>query len=156
MRRASERDEAYSMNSEGLFVGQISERVGIPAQTIRYYERLKLLRAPKRSQSRYRLYSPHDEDRLRFIRNAKAFGLSLAEIKELIETADTGTRPCIRLKAMVERHIDELDTRIAELQALRCTLSRRATQIEASMKERRGRGADICPVIENPTHERRR
>ncbi|BAZ47239.1 transcriptional regulator (plasmid) [Chondrocystis sp. NIES-4102] len=68
---------------EGWLIGELSDRVGISAHTIRYYERLGLLEPPRRTESQYRIYGQENEERLRFIQKAKKFGLSLDEIKQL-------------------------------------------------------------------------
>lgn len=67
---------------DGLLIGQRSERAGVHTQTIRHYERLGLLEPPVRTASRYRVHTAEHHDRLRFVMQAKGFGLSLEEIKE--------------------------------------------------------------------------
>lgn len=114
-----------------LFIGELSRQVGIPIQTIHYYERLGLLNPPQRTESQYRIYAVEDQDRLRFIQKAKRFGLSLDEIKKLLDIRAEGVPPCASLKAMVKQHLDELDYRIQELMAFRQALVRRYEQIEA-------------------------
>lgn len=119
----------------GLFIGELSRQVDIPAQTIRYYERLGLLDLPKRTESQYRLYSEKDEVRLRFIQKAKLFGLSLDEIKTLIDIRAGGAPPCTDLKVMVEQHLEELDRRIEEMLAFREELHSRYKQIKALLPD---------------------
>jgi len=116
---------------KSLFIGELSRQAGIPTQTIRYYERLGLLNPPQRTESQYRIYSLEDQERLRFIQKAKRFGLSLDEIKKLLDIRAEGVPPCASLKAMVKQHLDELDYRIQELMAFRQALVRRYEQIEA-------------------------
>ncbi len=116
---------------EGLLIGEIGQQVNLPTQTIRYYERLGLLDPPERTQSRYRVYSEQTIERLRFIQKAKLFGLSLDEIKQLIEIRNRGVSPCANLKAMVKEHLDELDNHIQEMLAFRQELASRYEQINA-------------------------
>ena len=120
---------------EGLFIGELSRQVGIPVQTIRYYERLGLLEPPERTESQYRIYSEEAFERLRFIQKAKQFGLSLDEIKQLIEIKAGGMPPCINLKAMVKKHLDELDCHIQEMLAFRQELGSRYEQIDALLSD---------------------
>lgn len=120
---------------EGLLIGELSQRVHLPTQTIRYYERLGLLKAPRRTASHYRLYTAEDEERLRFIQKAKQFGLSLDEIEQLIEIRSRGTPPCNDLKRMVKQHLDELDRRIQAMLAFRQDLASRYEQIEALLAD---------------------
>lgn len=120
---------------KSLFIGELSRQVGIPTGTIRYYERLGLLNPPLRTRSRYRVYSPEDSERLRFIRKAKGFGLSLDEIKKLIDISAEGVAPCASLKAMVKQHIDQLDHHIQEMMAWRQVLAGKYEQIEALLPD---------------------
>lgn len=108
----------------GWFIGQLGRRVGLSPQAIRYYERLGLVGPPRRTAARYRVYSQEDAARLRFIRQAQRLGLSLGEIKELVDLRAAGRAPCGRLKAMVRRRLEDLDRRIRELEALRAELNR--------------------------------
>jgi len=90
---------------EGWLIGELSDRVGVSAHTIRYYERMGLLEPPRRTESQYRIYGKENEERLRFIQKAKRFGLSLDEIKQLITIRTEGTPPCASLKTMVKQHL---------------------------------------------------
>lgn len=120
---------------QGLFIGELSRQVGIPTQTIRYYERLGLLNPPKRTESQYRVYFDEDTERLQFIQKAKRFGLSLDEIKKLIDIGVSGVLPCTKLKEMVKKHLDELDCHIQEMVALRQELASRYEQIDALLPD---------------------
>ncbi len=103
-----------------LTVKQLARSAGIAPPTVRYYDRIGLLCAEERSDAGYRLYSPADEGRLRFIRRAKLLGLSLEEIRELMAAAEHGcgsTRP--ELDRLLEHKLKEIDAQIAELGALR-------------------------------------
>jgi MerR family transcriptional regulator, copper efflux regulator len=114
----------------GLYIGELSRQMGIPTQTIRYYERLGLLNPPQRTESQYRVYSEEDVERLQFILKAKRFKLSLDEIKKLIDIRVSGILPCADLKVMVKKHLDELDYQIQEMAALRESLANRYQEID--------------------------
>lgn len=139
---------------EGLLIGELSQQINLPTQTIRYYERLGLLDPPKRTQSQYRIYSVDALERLRFIQKAKLFGLSLDEIKQLLETRAGGTPPCASLKIMVKKHLDELDCHIQEMLAFRHELASRYEQINALLSESSATRTEanfngrICRLIE--------
>lgn len=139
---------------QGLFISQLSRQLGIPVPTIRYYERLGLLKPPERTQSQYRIYSEEALERLRFIQKAKHFGLSLDEIKKLIDISAQGTPPCASLKAMVKQHLDELECRIEEMVEFRQDLANRYSKIEALVEEESTTpnngicGSTICRLIE--------
>lgn len=120
---------------ERLLIGELSRRVNPPAQTIRYYERLGLLSHPKRNASHYRIYSAAEEERLDFIRKAKRFGLSLDEIKRLIDLSQDGVPPCADLKAMVKQHLAELDQKNQDMVCFRQELAHRYKHIEAALPD---------------------
>src|SRR5688500_10403511 len=74
----------------GLRIGELAERADTSTDTIRYYERMGLLKPPERTASGYRLYGDEDVGRLQFIRRAKRLGFSLRDIRGLVETAEEG------------------------------------------------------------------
>ena len=65
--------EVVKTMKEGLLIGELSRRVNLPTQTIRYYERMGILAPPKRTASHYRVYSEVEEERLAIIQKAKRF-----------------------------------------------------------------------------------
>lgn len=69
-------------------VKDVAVRVGLPSRTIRYYDRIGLVRSSQRSESGYRLYGAEEEGKLRFVRQAKALGFSLDDIRGLIAAAE--------------------------------------------------------------------
>jgi DNA-binding transcriptional MerR regulator len=105
--------------SRGAFIGDAAKQVGMTAKTIRYYEGLGLLSEPDRTESGYRLYSDKDLERLSFIKGGKALGLSLSEIKDILEAWNEGDSPCGHVSALLEAKIGDLDRRIAEMSAFR-------------------------------------
>jgi len=105
----------------GMTVKQVAESVGLPSRTIRYYDRIGLVPADERSSAGYRLYSPEDEGKLRFIRRAKALGFSLDDIRGLIDAAERGCCDQVvpEVERLLEQKVQEIDARIAELSAFR-------------------------------------
>lgn len=145
---------------QGLFIGELSHRVDVPTQTIRYYERLGLLDAPERTESQYRIYSEEAVERLQFIQKAKLYGLSLDEIKQLIKIRVEGVPPCTSLKAMVKKHLDELDYHIQEMLAFRQELANRYEQIDTLLSDSSAAHTEvnfngrICGLIERENDNR--
>jgi len=103
-------------------IGAVAEQVGVGTKTIRYYESIGLLAEPARTPSGYRDYTDEATERLRFIRDAQATGLSLDEIKSVVELKDAGARSCDHTTALVERHLAEIDAQIERLQTARTEL----------------------------------
>jgi DNA-binding transcriptional MerR regulator len=98
-----------------LTVSKLAMKVGVTADTIRYYEKAGLLSPPERNRSGYRLYDERTVDRLRFIRGVQRFGLRLREVRELLEIMDRGLCPCGHTDALVRRRMNEIDDQIAKL-----------------------------------------
>ncbi|ELS05157.1 putative transcriptional regulator [Xenococcus sp. PCC 7305] len=101
--------------SSGLLIGELANQFGLSTQAIRYYERLGLLTTPQRTDNGYRLYSQEALERLKFIRKAQNFGLSLQEIKQLIELDIYSPSSHVAFKKMLQGHLQEIDQQIYKL-----------------------------------------
>src|SRR3972149_2085707 len=110
----------------GVTIGELAKELHLNPKTIRYYEEVGLLSKPRRSESGYRLYSGYEIERLRLVRRAKLLGLSLAEIKELVEYAVDGRCNTLeqRLFSLVEMKLGEVDQKIQDLVTFREELMR--------------------------------
>ena len=107
-----------------MFIHELAKLTGVPAKTIRYYESIGLLPDPQRGENNYRQYSPDAIERLRFIVSARSLGFNLTDIGEFLTARDEGTLPCKRVLDSFDQRINEIDQRIADLLALRDTLTR--------------------------------
>ena len=109
----------------GLTIGELAGELQLNPKTIRYYEEVGLLPEPRRSESGYRLYSRYEMERLRLVKRAKLLGLSLAEIKEIMEYAIDGRCGVMedRLLSLVEAKLGEIDQKIEDLVTFRGNLN---------------------------------
>jgi len=121
----------------GLTIGELARRAGVPASTVRYYERLGLLRPLQRSRGNYRLYGDEDAERLRFIRAAQATGFTLEGVRELLRPS-----PCARVQTLIEDRLREIDARLRELRLVSRVL--RGSLQQCREHEPTGR----CAVVE--------
>lgn len=112
-------------------IGELGERAGVTAKTIRYYESIGLLDEPARTSAGYRDYGDDALERLRFVRDAQATGLSLAEIASVLELKGTGQRSCAHTAALLERHLLDLDRQIDQLVSARVALQQLADRAES-------------------------
>ena len=87
-----------------LLIGEVAERTGLSAPTIRYYESIGLVKPPARSEAGYRRYSDTTVEELRFIKKAQALGFSLDEIAEILKLSRAGRRPCSHVLDLAHRH----------------------------------------------------
>lgn len=104
-------------------IGDLAARSGLTPDALRYYERLGLLPPPQRTPGGFRLYTPAALERVRFIKQAQALGLSLQEIRDLVSYADRGgPRRCRQVRDLLRQKIADLEARLAELQDFRRAL----------------------------------
>jgi MerR family mercuric resistance operon transcriptional regulator/MerR family gold-responsive transcriptional activator of gol and ges genes len=102
----------------GYTIGQLAKTVGVNIQTVRYYERLKLLGPSARRPSGYRVYGEDEERRLRFIKNAQALGFTLQEIAELLNLRVSTRARCGDVQRKAEDKLWCVETKMRDLRAL--------------------------------------
>ncbi len=102
-----------------LTIGKVAHAAGLEAKTLRYYDRVGLLPAAARAPSGYRLYDHGAVARLRFIRRAKALGMSLADIRRILAVRDEGVAPCTHILELVTGNLTTVESQIAQLEDLR-------------------------------------
>ncbi len=122
-----------------LAISGICEATGLSPRTVRYYEELGLLPGVRRKAGGRRVYGPDELERLLFIQRLKTLGLSLAEVKELndVHAIAGGTGPMLaRLGELLDRHLFDLDQRIAELGSLREEIVRYRTHVAGRKRGR--------------------
>ena len=104
-------------------IGRAAEVSGVTPKTIRYYESIGLIQPAERRANNYRDYSAVDVETLRFIQRGRSLGFSMKEIADLLALWRDKRRASHKVKAVAERHIADIDRRMAELEAMRRTLS---------------------------------
>ncbi len=132
---------------ETLTIGQLAARAGVGVETIRFYERKKLLTRPRRPASGYRQYSADAVQRVRFIRHAKDVGFTLKEISDLLELRVDPKSTCADVRDRARAKITDIERRIEDLTVMKAALGRLA-------KKCRGRGpTSKCPLLEELDRE---
>jgi DNA-binding transcriptional MerR regulator len=132
-----------------LTVGRIAAQTGLSPKAVRLYEANGLITPPQRTAAGYRTYTEETVPVLGFIRQAQALGLSLKEIKEVLDLQRQGEQPCGHVTDLLDQHLADLERRIADLQALRTTLQHARAQ--ADQAAGRGEEAVVCHIIETAT-----
>jgi MerR family transcriptional regulator, copper efflux regulator len=130
--------------SEGrqLNIGEAAKASGVSAKMIRHYESIGLTGAARRTGSGYRLYNQQDVQVLQFMHRARTLGFSLDEIGDLLALWQDKHRASADVRALAKRHINELNHKIAELEAMRRTLE----QLAASCH---GDARSDCPILDD-------
>ncbi len=111
-------------------IGELGDQCGVTAKTIRYYESIGLLDEPGRTASGYRDYDDAAAERLRFIRDAQATGLTLSEIASVLELKGAGERSCSHTAALLEERIRVIDAQMKQLESARAELSTLANRAQ--------------------------
>lgn len=101
-----------------IAIGELGKAAGVKVETIRYYERIGLLAAPRRTAGNYRAYDGSHLNRLSFIRRSRDLGFSLNQVRALLGLADQKHRPCEAVDEIAREHLAEVERKIADLIAL--------------------------------------
>lgn len=135
-----------------LRIGELAARSGVSIDTIRYYERRRLLPRASRLAGGFRVFAPETVERIRFIKQAQEIGLSLDEIKELLADGG-GADKCRRVSELLRAKLEEIDQRIKTMRSFRRTLAHHLAACDRELDEKRE--AAECPVIMEITHLKR-
>lgn len=132
------------MNSSTLQIGEVATRSGVSVDTVRYYERRRLIIRAVRSNSGYRLFPAETVERIRFIKQAQELGFSLDDIRELLANGN-GEAECRRVRDILREKLTELDQRIKMMYEFRQTVANNLASCERELNEH-GQEAH-CPVV---------
>jgi DNA-binding transcriptional MerR regulator len=130
----------------GLFVGELARETGVDPWTIRYYEKERLIPAAPRSSARYRLYPRETAGLIRFIKTAQGLGLTLEEIKKVIEAKRLKGKPCEHVEKLLKTKVSSLHQKIGEMERLRRTIQ---GLLKNWKKIRSKKTTCICDLIES-------
>ena len=129
--------------ASGITIGQLAKNVGVNIQTVRYYERLKLLAPTARMPSGYRLYGTAEVQRLRFIKNAQALGFTLQEIMDLLNLRVSSAARCGDVQQKAAAKLAAVEAKVLDLQAL-------ARALRSLIRTcRAGQPTNRCPILKS-------
>lgn len=129
-------------------IGQLAKKGGVTVQTVRFYERQGLVANPLRKDSGYRVYGEADVRRLLFIRQAKALGFSLREIREILRMRERGQCPCGSVLRLAKQHLEAIEHQLRQLAAFRDELRGAVRNWKRSRRQQISADA-FCILIEN-------
>lgn len=131
-------------------IGELAKLTGTTVKTLRFYEETSLLPAPMRTLGGYREYDASAVPRIKFVKAGQAVGLTLAEIRNLIDIRADGESPCRAATDLLDQHLTAITQRIRELQSLKKDLAE--LRVRASSLDPDDCPPDnVCHVI-NPHH----
>lgn len=127
--------------AEKLTIGGLSELASVNIETIRYYERIKMLPAPPRTAGGRRIYDPSHLRILAFIRRSRELGFSLDQVRTLIRLGGPEKASCRQVREIAARHLNDIRAKISDLRKLERLLTKTVAQCT-------GTTAPICPVLD--------
>lgn len=131
-------------------IGEVAKVTGASTKTIRFYEEAGLLPEPQRTLGGHRDYDANIADRLTFIRQCQAAGMTLQEVRQILTIHDQGESPCSHVRALLAERLDLVRAQIAELVTLEthldALLDRAATGNPGDHD-----GAGVCWILEGET-----
>jgi Cd(II)/Pb(II)-responsive transcriptional regulator len=104
-------------------IGELAKIAHCTTETIRFYEKERLLPEAERTEANYRSYTAKHVERLRFIRNCRALDMTHDEIRALLRLTDAPANGCGGINTLIDEHIAHVDTRIEELMQLKAQLT---------------------------------
>ncbi|WP_424832961.1 Cu(I)-responsive transcriptional regulator [Ruegeria sp.] len=122
-------------------IGDAANLTGLPAKTIRYYEEIDLI-TPLRDENGYRRFRDQDIHKLHFLGRARALGFSIDECRTLLALYEDESRASADVKRIAREHLTRIDTKIADLKAMRDTLGH---LIDACAGDNR----PDCPILQD-------
>jgi MerR family copper efflux transcriptional regulator len=125
-----------------LNIGEAARASGVSSKMIRHYESIGLIGAARRTEAGYRVYTDQDVQVLQFIHRGRALGFSLEQIRGLLTLWQDKHRASADVRALARSHIEELNRKIAEMEAMRRTLETLAASC-------RGDQRPDCPILDD-------
>ncbi|RYZ93416.1 MAG: Cu(I)-responsive transcriptional regulator [Proteobacteria bacterium] len=122
-------------------IGEVATASGLNAKMIRHYESIGLIPKASRTVSGYRTYAESDVHTLAFVRRARGLGFTMKEIKKLVSLWRNKSRASSDVKTMVNGHVESLEKKISELEAMKATLKKLA-------KHCHGDSRPDCPILD--------
>ena len=124
-----------------ITIGELSKRTGVHIETIRYYERIKMLPKPPRTNGGRRSYDAAHVRSLIFIKRSRDLGFSIDDIRELLRLGGPGKAPCREVRDIATDHLDEVRAKIAHLRQVEQLLEKMIALCT-------GTAASECPVLD--------
>jgi MerR family transcriptional regulator, mercuric resistance operon regulatory protein len=127
--------------AQKMSTGALSRLTGVNIETIRYYERIKMLPAPPRIPSGRRVYGSHEARILAFIRRSRELGFSLDEIRALLRLGGPEKASCREVREIAAHHLEDIRAKLGDLRKLERLLARTVARCS-------GTTAPECPVLD--------
>jgi MerR family transcriptional regulator, mercuric resistance operon regulatory protein len=127
--------------SDEIPIGELSRLTGVNIETIRYYEKIKMLQAPPRTAGGRRIYGPTETRTLAFIRRGRELGFTLDEIRALLDLGGPEKASCAEVRKIAKHHLDGIRTKINDLVRLERLLAKTIARCS-------GKSVPECPILD--------
>lgn len=132
------------MSGSSLQIGEVAAHSGVSVDTVRYYERLKLVPRAARSSGGFRIFPAETVERIRFVKQAQEMGFSLDEVKQLFST-DGGANQCRAVRSLLMGKLFDLENKINKMRNFKKVLNRHLAECDTELKAHGDESA--CPVL---------
>lgn len=122
-------------------IGEVATRADVNKETVRYYEKRKLIPKPDRRRSGYRIFTQRHIDQIKFIKRAQELGFTLSEIKELLELRIDKDTNCSEIRAEAEEKYQDVVEKLKDLQRIKETL------VDLIDSCKRNEAEADCPIL---------
>ena len=126
---------------DGIPIGELSRLTGVNIETIRYYEKIRMLRPPPRTEGGRRVYGPTETRLLAFIRRGRELGFGLDDIRALLALGAPGKASCADVREIAAHHLGDIRSKIDDLRKLERQLAKTIAQCSGSR-------VPDCPVLD--------
>ena len=134
--------------SHGIQIGKVAERTGLSIDTIRFYQKIGLVKQPARSEGGFRVFNDADMKDLAFIKNAQELGFSLTEIKQLSILNQEHGHACSQVRDLLEGKLRDVREKAAQLLRLEAELNKALRKCNRDLRShRRSAHGECCPVL---------
>jgi len=140
--------EFQADTERSIRIGELANRAAMTVDAIRFYEKRGLLPKAQRSAGRFRVYSPSDLERVRFIRQMQALGFSLREIRELVDLRGRKTDACEAVRKLLQEKLSATRVKARQLKQLETELLADLRKCNEELRHRRKNKLCPCPVLE--------
>ena len=140
------------MESRTFRIGEIASRTGVSVETLRYYEKRRLLPSPSRTQGGFRRYPNGTIQQVRFIKIAQSLGLTLDNVRHLVVTRESRDRSpaCHDVRQLLTRRLEDIDARIRALRSFRRTLNEHLIACEQALVATTDPSCPTIDALERP------
>jgi MerR family mercuric resistance operon transcriptional regulator len=127
--------------TDGISIGELSNRTGVHIETIRYYERIKMLPKPPRTTGGRRIYGLTHLRLLAFVKRARELGFSPDDVRNLLRLGGPDKAPCRQVRDIATDHLTDIRARITDLRKLERLLAKTVAKCTGTM-------APECPILD--------